>query len=48
MIKCRYCKKEATHNRVFDIDLPKIPLCDDPWCLIKLYIDINPNLIWKQ
>jgi hypothetical protein len=40
-IKCRYCKNEATHNRVFDIDLPKIPLCDERACFIKLYIKIN-------
>lgn len=43
-IKCYYCKNEATHYRVFDIDLPKIPLCDNQKCFYTLIIKTNANL----
>lgn len=44
-IKCNYCENKATHYRVTDIDLPKIPLCDNEECFYKLYININ--WIWQ-
>lgn len=48
IIKCTYCKNEATNYRVFDIDLPKIPLCDDQKCFIKLYIKLNTHYEQKE
>lgn len=45
-MKCNYCNNKATHTRTLDLDLPKIPLCDDRDCFIKLYLDINQETLW--
>lgn len=46
MVKCKYCKKEATHYRKVDLDIKWIPLCDEDKCFIKFLIDINWIDLW--
>lgn len=40
-MKCLYCKNEATRTISFDIDLPKIYLCENEICYYKLLYNLQ-------